>query len=106
MKKTSKKSKKEVTRAVRMPKKSTELTVDNKEEERGQWVRLLQHASMFHKQMVVETHNEIIGAEPSEDNLFHRAVASAIDDAVLLIQIAAEQGMFDDMPQYQKGPAG
>ena len=106
MKKTSKKSKKEVTKEVRMPKKSEELTADNTEEERGQWVRLLQHASMFHKQMVVETHNEIIGSTPSDDNLFHRAVAKAIDDAVLLIQIAAEQGMFDDMPQYKKGPAG
>ena len=105
MKKTSKKSKK-VTRAVRMPRKSKELTVDNVEEERNQWVRLLEHASLFHKQMVVETHNEIIGSKPSEDNLFHRAVASAIDDAVLLIQIAAEQGMFDDMPQYKQGPAG
>tara|TARA_R100000742_G_C4168212_1_gene7415 strand:- start:154 stop:423 length:270 start_codon:yes stop_codon:yes gene_type:complete len=89
-----------------MPKESKELTVDNKAEDRGQWVKLLQHASMFHKQMVAETHNEIIGAEPSQDNLFHRAVASAIDDAVLLIQIAGEQGMFDDMPQYNKGPAG
>ena len=105
MKKTSKKSKK-VTKAVRMPKKSTELTIDNVEEERNQWVRLLEHASLFHKQMVVETHNEIIGADPSQDNLFHRACAKAIDDAVLLIQIAAEQGMFDDMPQYKKGPAG
>ena len=105
MKKTSKKSKK-VTKAVRMPKKSTELTIDNVEEERNQWVRLLEHASMFHKQMVVETHNEIINSRPSDDNLFHRACAKAIDDAVLLIQIAAEQGMFDDMPQYQKGPAG
>ena len=105
MKKTSKKSKK-VTKAVRMPKKSTELTIDNVEEERNQWVRLLEHASMFHKQMVVETHNEIIGSTPSDDNLFHRAVAKAIDDAVLLIQIAADQGMFDDMPQYKKGPAG
>ncbi len=38
--------------------------------------------------------------------MFHRAVASAIEDAVLLIQIAAEQGMFDDMPQYKQGPAG
>ena len=105
MKKTSKKSKK-VTKAVRMPKKSEELTADNTEEERGQWVKLLQHASMFHKQMVVETHNEIINSRPSDDNLFHRACAKAIDDAVLLIQIAAEQGMFDDMPQYKKGPAG
>jgi hypothetical protein len=105
MKKTSKKSKK-VTKAVRMPKESTELTVDNKAEDRGQWIKLLQHASLFHKQMVVETHNDIINSRPSDDNLFHRACASAIDDAVLLINIAAEQGMFDDMPQYNKGPAG
>ena len=92
MKKTSKKSKK--------------LTVDNEAEQRGQWVRLLEHASMFHKQMVKETHNTIIGAKESEDNIFHRAVASAIDDAVLLINIAGEQGMFDDIPQYKQGPAG
>ena len=105
MKKTSKKSKK-VTKAVRMPKKSTELTIDNVEEERNQWVRLLEHASMFHKQMVMEHRSPIIGAEPNQEELFHRACASAIEDAVLLIQIAAEQGMFDDMPQYSKGPAG
>ena len=105
MKKTSKKSKK-MTRAVRMPKKSTKLTVDNEAEQRGEWVRLLEHASMFHKQMVVETHSKIIGSTPSEDNLFHRAVASAIDDAVLLINIAGEQGMFDEIPQYKQGPAG
>ncbi len=87
-------------------KKSKELTVDNKEEERNQWVRLLEHATMFHKQMVIDLKSEIIGAKPSDDEMFHRAVASAIEDAVLLIQIAAEQGMFDDMPQYKQGPAG
>ena len=87
-------------------KKSKELTIDNKEEERNQWVKLLEHASMFHKQMVMEQRSPIIGAEPNQEELFHSAAASAIDDAVLLIQIAAEQGMFDDMPQYKKGPAG
>ena len=92
MKKTSKKSKK--------------LTADNTDEERSKWLSLLEHSSMFHQQMATEHRSEILGAEPSQDNLFHRAVASAIDDAVLLIQIAAEQGMFDDMPQYKKGPAG
>ena len=87
-------------------KKSKELTIDNKEEERGQWLRLLEHASMFHKQMVIEHKSPIIGAEPSQDEMFHRAIASSIEDCILLIQIAADRGMFDDMPQYSKGPAG
>ena len=106
MKKTSKKSKKEVTKAVRMPKKSEELTGDNNEEERGQLVKVLQHASMFHKQMAMEHKSEILGAEPNSEEMFHLACSSAIEDAILLIQIAADQGMFDEMPQYQKGPAG
>ena len=92
MKKTSKKSKK--------------LTVDNEAEQRGQWVRLLEHTSMFHKQMVKETHNPIIGGKESEDNIFHRAAASAIDDAVLLIEMVEEQGFFNNIPQYNQGPAG
>jgi len=92
MKKTSKKSKK--------------LTVDNEEEQRAQWVRLLEHVSMFHKQMVKETHNPIIGAKESEDNIFHRAAASAIEDAVLLIEMCEDQGMFNNMDQYKQGPAG
>jgi len=87
-------------------KKSKELTVDNKDEERNQWLRLLKHAVMFHKQMVIEHKSPIIGAEPSQDEMFHRAVASAIEDSILLIEIAVEQGMFDDMPQYKQGPAG
>ena len=87
-------------------KKSEELTVDNTEDDRDQWLRLLEHAVMFHKQMVIEHKSPIIGAEPSQDEMFHRAIASAIEDCILLIQIAAEQGMFDDMPQYSKGPAG
>ena len=90
----------------KISKKSKELTIDNKEEDRDQWLRLLEHAVMFHKQMVIDLKSEIIGAEPSNDEMFHRAVTSAIEDAMLLIQIAAEQGMFDDMPQYSKGPAG
>ena len=59
-------------------KKSKELTIDNKEEERNQWVKLLEHASMFHKQMVMEHRSPIIGAEPNQEELFHRACASAI----------------------------
>ena len=87
-------------------KKSEELTVDNTEDDRDQWLRLLEHAVMFHKQMVIEHKSPIIGAEPSQDEMFHRAIASAIEDCILLIQIAADRGMFDDMPQYSKGPAG
>jgi len=87
-------------------KKSKELTIDKEEAQRGQWVKLLNHCRMFHLQMVKDLQSPILGAEAENDELFHSACASAIDDAVLLIQIAGEQGMFDDMPQYNKGPAG
>ena len=56
--------------------------------------------------MAMEHKSEILGAEPNSEEMFHLACSSAIEDAILLIQIAAEQGMFDDMPQYQQGPAG
>tara|TARA_Y100001963_G_scaffold39078_1_gene54685 strand:+ start:368 stop:646 length:279 start_codon:yes stop_codon:yes gene_type:complete len=87
-------------------KKSKELTADNTEEERGKWLSLLEHSSMFHQQMAMEHKSEILGAEPNSEEMFHLACSSAIEDAILLIQIAADQGMFDEMPQYKKGPAG
>ena len=90
----------------KISKKSKELTADNTDEERGKWLNLLEHSSMFHQQMAMEHRSEILGAEPNSEEMFHLACSSAIEDAILLIQIAAEQGMFDDMPQYSKGPAG
>ena len=90
----------------KISKKSKELTANNTDEERGKWLSLLEHSSMFHQQMAMEHKSEILGAEPNTEEMFHLACSSAIEDAILLIEIAAEQGMFDDMPQYKQGPAG
>ena len=78
-------------------------------DERTQWVRLLEHISMFHMQMVKEIHSPIIGAEVNEDELFHRASASAIEDCILLIEMLDHEGWFgndEDLPQHKQGPAG
>ena len=91
-----------------MKKTSKKLTV-NQENERTQWIRLLEHITMFHMQMVKETHNEIIGAKQSGDHVFHRACASAIEDCILLIEMLDEEGWFGDeekLPQHKEGPAG
>ena len=101
MKKTSKKLKKR--------NKRPKLTAAGQTDERKQWVRLLEHVSMFHMQMVEETHSPIIGAEPSSENMFHRACASAIEDCILLIEMLDEEGWFgndEDLPQHNQGPAG
>ena len=90
----------------KISKKSKELTADNTDEERGKWLSLLEHSSMFHQQMAMEHRSEILGAEPNSEEMFHLACSAAIEDAILLIQIAAEQGMFDEIPQYNQGPAG
>jgi hypothetical protein len=90
----------------KISKKSKELTADNTDKERGKWLSLLEHSSMFHQQMAMEHRSEILGAEPNSEEMFHIACSAAIEDAILLIQIAAEQGMFDKMPQYNQGPAG
>ena len=87
-------------------KKSKELTIDNEEAERGQWVKLLNHCRMFHLQMVKDLQSPILGAEAKNDELFHRACASAIEDAVLLIEMVSSQGFFDEQPQHRQGPAG
>ena len=101
MKKTSKKLKKR--------NKRPKLTSSAQKDERTQWVRLLEHVSMFHMQMVKETHSPIIGAEPSDDNMFHRACASAIEDCIILIEMVKMEGWFDDeddLSQFRAGPAG
>jgi len=90
----------------KISKKSKKLTADNTDKERGKWLSLLEHSSMFHQQMATEHRSEILGAEPNQEEMFHLACSSAIEDAILLIQIAADQGMFDDLPQYNQGPAG
>ena len=82
-------------------------TIDKKER-REQWIKLLHSAWMFHQQMVKDTHNEIIGSEPSDDNLYHQALSVAIMESIELIQELEVMGYFEeDMePMSKPGPAG
>ena len=81
-------------------------------EQREQWIGLLNAAWMFHQQLVKETSSEIIGAEESEDTLFHKAISVAIMDAMNMIQQVEALGWFDDDGDMEHevlstpGPAG
>ena len=70
-------------------------TIDKKEQ-RERWIGLLNAAWMFHQQLVKDTTSEIIGAEESDDTLFHKAISVAIMDAMNLIRHAEELGLFDE----------
>ena len=65
-------------------------------EQRERWLKLLRAGYMFHQQEVKDTENPIIGAEPSDINLFHRALSVAIQDAIELIQQMEAYGYFDE----------
>ena len=65
-------------------------------EQRKRWLKLLRAGYMFHQQEVRDTENPIIGAEPSDINLFHRALSVAIQDAIELIQQMEAYGFFDE----------
>jgi len=92
MKKTSKKSKKLVAE-------------DRTQAE--QWIGLLEASSMFHLQVAKETQSPILGAEQSDENIFHLACSQAIQDCIYLIEMVKLEGWFDDeMPQHSRGPAG
>ena len=65
-------------------------------EQRDRWIKLLRAGYMFHQQEVKETQNPIIGAEPSDINLFHKALAVAIQDCIELIQQMEAYGYFDE----------
>ena len=83
-------------------------TIDKtlEEEQRERWIKLLRAGYMFHQQEVRETENPIIGAEPSDINLFHKALAVAIQDAIELIQQMEELGFFDEEVLSTPGLAG
>ena len=70
--------------------------IDKEREQRERWIKLLQAGYMFHQQEAKETTNPIIGAESSDINLFHKALAVAIQDAIELIQELEAHGMFDE----------
>ena len=81
----------------------------DKKERRHHWVKLLHNAWMFHQQMVRDTHNEIIGSEPTDENLYHQAISVAIMESIELIQELEVMGYFeeDDIePMSKPGPAG
>jgi len=75
----------------------TEITDKELEsEQRERWLKLLRAGYMFHQQEVKETENPIIGAEPSDINLFHKALSVAIQDCIELIQQMEAYGYFDE----------
>ena len=87
--------------------------IDNtKTEERHNWMELLRAAWMFHQQAVKEIQSPIIGAKPTDEQMFHMGASVAIQDAITLIQQLEAYGYFDgddlpeDMDISTPGPAG
>tara|TARA_R100000084_G_scaffold9868_1_gene3429 strand:- start:39 stop:239 length:201 start_codon:yes stop_codon:yes gene_type:complete len=66
---------------------------------------------MYHQQKVKDLSSPILGAEITDDQLFHMAVSVAIQDCMALIQQLEAFGYFDDeeeeeLPQHSAGPLG
>lgn len=87
--------------------------IDNSTDDaRKQWCDLLHAGWMFHQQAVKETMSPVIGAQPSDEQMFHMAISVAIQDSIALIQQMEAYGYFtsneeeeeDDMSR--PGPAG
>ncbi len=74
----------------------TKDKLDAEAEQRDRWIKLLRAGYFYHQQEVKETENPIIGAEPSDINLFHKALSVAIMDAIELIQQMEAYGYFDE----------
>lgn len=71
--------------------------IDNsKTKERKHWVELLHAGWMYHQQEVKNATSPILGAEMSEDELFHMAISVAIQDCIALIQQLEAYGYFDE----------
>ena len=92
----------------------TGIIDNNSDDARKQWCDLLHAGWMYHQQQVKDNSSPIMGAEISDDQLFHMSVSVAIQDAIALIQQMeaygyfgdAEEGDSDDLPQHSRGPAG
>jgi hypothetical protein len=88
--------------------------IDNHPEEsaRKQWCELLHAGWMYHQQKVKDLSSPIIGAEITDDQLFHMSISVAIQDAIALIQQMEAYGYFEkeeegeELPQHKRGPAG
>ena len=67
---------------------------------------------MYHQQKVKEDSSPIIGAEITDDQLFHMSISVAIQDAIALIQQMEAYGYFDETNEEgiedlsKPGPAG
>ena len=86
--------------------------IDNsKDDERKRWTELLHAGWMYHQQKVKDNSSPIIGAEITDDQLFHMSISVAIQDAIALIQQMEAYGYFEDMKEAEDvlskpGPAG
>tara|TARA_R110002020_G_scaffold121098_1_gene275483 strand:+ start:137 stop:412 length:276 start_codon:yes stop_codon:yes gene_type:complete len=87
--------------------------IDNsKDDERKRWTELLHAGWMYHQQKVKDNSSPIIGAEITDDQLFHMSVSVAIQDAIALIQQMEAYGYFDETNEEgiedlsKPGPAG
>ena len=66
---------------------------------------------MYHQQKVKDLSSPIIGAEITDDQLFHMSISVAIQDAIALIQQMEAYGYFEkeeegeELPQHKRGPA-
>ena len=87
--------------------------IDNtKTNARHRWTELLRAAWMFHQQAVKDIQSPIIGALPTDGEIFHMGCSVAIQDAIALIQQLEAYGYFDadelpeDMDLSTPGPAG
>ena len=85
--------------------------IDNsKTQERKHWVELLHTGWMYHQQEVKRLSSPIMGAELTDDELFHMALSVAIQDCMALIQQLEAFGYFDEGDEEDElstpGPAG
>ena len=83
--------------------------IDNsKTQERKHWMELLHTGWMYHQQKVKELASPVLGAEMTDDEIFHMAVSVAIQDCIALIQQLEAFGYFEEEePELSTpGPAG
>ena len=90
--------------------KVTGIIDNSKTKERKHCVELLHAGWMYHQQQVKELASPIMGAEMSDDEIFHMALSVAIQDCMALIQQLEAYGYFDEeeeeLPQHSAGPLG
>ena len=85
--------------------------IDNsKTQERRHWIELLHTGWMYHQQKVKDLASPVMGAEMTDDEIFHMAVSVAIQDCIALIQQLEAFGYFEEEEEEQElstpGPAG